>query len=261
MSTSAEHAETLRRLHSGPEPLVLPNAWDAATAKVVAGAGYPAVATSSGAVAESLGWADHQQAPVDEMLAAARRIVRAVDVPVTADVEGGYGLDATELADRLVHAGVAGFNLEDTDHDRGVLVDPDAQAARIRAVRDALDAAGAPLVMNARVDVFLRATDHHAVLDDAITRARAYVDAGAECVYPIVLADPELIGAFTAAVAPIPVNVLLTPRTPSVAALRDLGVRRVSVGGGMFRAVLRYVGDVAAGLRTGDASVLFDRRA
>jgi 2-methylisocitrate lyase-like PEP mutase family enzyme len=257
MSTSRAHVDTLRRLHTGPDPLLLPNVWDAATAKVVAAAGFPAVATSSGAVAESLGWADHEQAPVAEMLAAAGRVARAVDLPVTADVESGYGLAPDELAGRLVGAGLAGFNIEDTDHARGELADIDAHAARVRAVRDSLDASGPPLVMNARVDVFLRTADHASALDDGIARARAYAAAGADCVYPIVLADPALIKAFTDALRPTPVNILLTPAAPTLGALRDLGVRRISLGGGAFRAALRFVREVTAGLRDGDTSVLF----
>jgi 2-methylisocitrate lyase-like PEP mutase family enzyme len=261
MSTSLALVDTLRRLHAGPEPLVLPNVWDASTAKTVAAAGFPAVATSSGAVAESLGFADHQQAPVDEMLAAARRVVHAVDLPVTVDFEAGYGLEPDVLAARLVAAGVAGFNIEDTDHDRGTLSDVDAHAERLRHVRAALDASGAPLVMNARVDAFLRDADHAAVLDDGITRARAYAAAGADCVYPIVLADRELVRRFVEAVDPTPVNVLLTPAAPTIAELRELGVRRISVGGGMFRTAGRFVGDVVAALHSGDASVLFGGRA
>ncbi len=255
--TSPDRVATLRRLHQGPEPLVLPNCWDAATAKVVVDAGLPVVATSSAAVAESLGWADHEQAPADEMLAAAARIARAVDVPVTADVESGYGLAADDLAARLVEASVAGFNLEDTDHTTHALTDVDAQVARLRALRAAFDGAGVPLVMNARVDSFVRSRDHAAVLDDGIARARAYVDAGADCVYPITLADASMIERFVRALAPAPVNVLLTRAAPDVATLRELGVRRVSLGGGMYRAATRFVGDVASGLRTGDTSALF----
>lgn len=257
MPTTRDHVDELRRLHDGPDLLLLPNCWDAATARTVVDAGFPVVATSSAAVAESLGWADHEQAPADEMLAAAARVVRAVDVPVTADVESGYGLDADDFVGRLVHAGVAGFNIEDTDHATHALVDVGAQAARLRAIRAALDATETPLVLNARVDSFLHARDHAAALDGAITRARAYLDAGADCVYPIVLGDAALIDRFVRGVGPAPVNVLLTRATPPLATLRELGVRRVSLGGGLHRRSMGFVADVVRGLRSEDPPALF----
>lgn len=257
MPTSRAHADRLRALHAGPDLLLLANCWDVATARAVVDNGFPAVATSSAAVAESLGWEDHEQAPADDMLAAAARVARAVDVPVTADVESGYGLAADDLVARLVGTGVAGFNLEDTDHTTHALTDVDAHAARLRSIRAALDASGAPLVLNARVDAFLHTRDHAAVLDDAVARARAYLDAGADCVYPIVLADAALVDAFVRAVAPAPVNVLLTPAAPPLARLRDLGVRRVSLGGGLYRRSMRFVADVVSGLRSDDTSALF----
>jgi 2-methylisocitrate lyase-like PEP mutase family enzyme len=185
MSESSDlvaRARRLRELHAGPELLVLPNVWDAATARTVAAAGFPAVATSSGAVALSLGYADHEQAPPGEMLAAVARVVRAVDVPVTADVESGYGWPAAELVDRLATAGAVGCNLEDTDHAAGGLRDADTQAERIAAVRAAAAASGTDLVVNARVDTFLHPGDPAAQLDEGIRRARRYLEAGADCV-------------------------------------------------------------------------------
>jgi 2-methylisocitrate lyase-like PEP mutase family enzyme len=257
MPTSRAHVDLLRSLHAGADLLLLPNCWDAATARAVVDAGFPVVATSSAAVAESLGWGDHEQAPADEMLAAAARVARAVDVPVTADVEGGYGLPADDLAARLVASGVAGFNLEDTDHTTHAVTDVGAHVARLRAIRAALDATDTPLVVNARVDAFLHTRDHAAALDDAVARARAYVDAGADCVYPIVLADAALIEAFVRAVDPAPVNVLLTRAAPPLATLRDLGVRRVSLGGGLYRRSTGFLAEVLDGLRVGDTTALF----
>ncbi len=147
--------DLLRSLHRPGEPLLLPNVWDVATARAVVAAGYPVVATSSGGVAATLGYEDHEGAPADEMLAAAARITRGVEVPVTVDAEAGYGLEPAELVAALRTAGAAGCNLEDTDHAAGRLRDPDRHAEWLAAVRRAASDDGYRLVINARVDVFL----------------------------------------------------------------------------------------------------------
>ncbi len=150
----AEQAGTLRRLHTGPLPLVLPNAWDVASARLVMKAGFPVVATSSGAIAATLGYEDNDSMPVDEAFGVVARIARSVSVPVTADVEAGYRLSPTDLVERLLDAGAVGCNLEDTDHHGGAgLVDADENAERLRAVRQAASEAGVDIVLNARVDV------------------------------------------------------------------------------------------------------------
>lgn len=221
--------QRLRELHVPGDPLVLPNVWDAATAKLVERAGFPAVATSSGAVAESLGYTDHQGAPAEAMFAAAGRIANAVEVPVTVDAEAGYGLAAAELAERLATLGAAGANLEDTDHAGGGLVPTGEQVARLAAVRTAAPT----LVLNARVDVFLH---EQPSLRDAIARAQAYLEAGADCVYPIFLPG-EHIAAFVAALAPAPVNLLCAPpRTPELAELTGSGAARISTGTALWHA-------------------------
>jgi 2-methylisocitrate lyase-like PEP mutase family enzyme len=229
--TSSSGTALLRDLHHRDAPLVLPNAWDAASARLVEAAGFPAVATGSAAVAASLGYEDNERAPVDEMLAAAGRICRGVAVPVTVDVEAGYGLAPAELAGRLVATGAAGFNLEDTDHRANGLVDAELQATRIAELREAAD-----LVVNARVDVFIREWgEPEARLDEAVRRARLYVDAGADCVYPIWLADEGVIAQLVDRVG-APVNVLYRPGAPSLRRLAELGVRRISLGPGLHRA-------------------------
>src|SRR3954466_6657848 len=149
--------DLLRSLQRPGDPLLLPNAWDVATARAVVAAGFPVVATTSGGVAATLGYEDHEGAPADEMLAAAARIVRGVDVPVTVDAEGGYGMEPAELVAALRRVGAAGCNLEDTDHATGGLRDPDRHAQWLAAVRDAAQTDGYPLVINARIDVFLSA--------------------------------------------------------------------------------------------------------
>src|SRR5918998_518411 len=147
--------EVLRSLHRPGDPLLLPNAWDVATARAAVAAGFPVVATTSGGVAGTLGYEDHEGAPGDEMLAAAARIARDVDVPVTVDAEAGYGMEPAELVAALQSAGVAGCNLEDSDYPAGSLRDPDRHAEWLSAVRQAASEDGYPLVINGRVDVFL----------------------------------------------------------------------------------------------------------
>ncbi|HEX5402991.1 MAG TPA: isocitrate lyase/phosphoenolpyruvate mutase family protein [Pseudonocardiaceae bacterium] len=234
----AASATTLRGLHVPGRPLVLANIWDAASARLAEAAGFPVVATSSGAVAESLGHGDHQDAPVDEMFAAAARIARAVGVPVTVDAEGGYGLPADDLVGRLLAAGAVGCNLEDTDYTSGGLTDVAAQADRLASIRAAADRTGVPLVINARIDVFVRAggSPESALCDDAVTRAKAYLAAGADCVYPIALRDADVLRQLLAEVSPGAVNVLTLPGGPSVAELAGLGVARVSMGTAVWRA-------------------------
>ena len=236
-----DHCEELRALHRPGAPLVVPNAWDAATARAVAAAGFRVVATTSGGVAAALGYEDHEGAPAAEMLAAAARIARAVDVPVTVDAEAGYGLAPGELAAALREAGAAGCNLEDTDHTTGDLRDPDVHATWLRAVRDAASAAGYGLVVNARIDVFLSGlragADEHAqrtLVPETLRRARAYLAAGADCVYPIGLWDREALREVVAG-AGGPVNALPLPPSPSLAELAELGVARVSYGSLLHR--------------------------
>ena len=173
-----KRCEALRSLHRPGDPLVVPNAWDVASARAVEAAGFPVVATTSGGVAAALGYEDHEHAPGDAMLAAAARISRGVDVPVTVDAEAGYGMDPTDLVAALQDAGAAGCNLEDTDHAAGKLRDPESHAAWLRAVREAASASGYGLVINARVDVFLTAliagsdTPQRELVPDALHRAR-----------------------------------------------------------------------------------------
>ena len=238
-ATLAARAERLRALHRPGDPLLLPNAWDAASARAVVEAGFPVVATTSSGVAASLGWADGQQAPAAEMLAAVARIARAVDVPVTADLEGGYGLAPEALVARMLAAGAVGCNLEDTDHaHKPQLLDPETHASYLAAVKAAARAAGVDVVLNARVDTFVRPVVEPAQrVAETIRRARIYLAAGADCIFPITVKDPEEIRALVAGI-PAPLNVMAMANGPSVAELRALGVARVSFGGGLQRAAL-----------------------
>ncbi|KOX45788.1 carboxyvinyl-carboxyphosphonate phosphorylmutase [Streptomyces sp. NRRL F-7442] len=230
-------------MHHGrtPEdPLVLPGPWDAASARVFAAAGFPALATPSAGVAASLGYADGAT-PADEMFAAVARIARAVDVPVSADVEDGYGLAPEELVERLLDAGAVGCNLEDSAD--GVLKDPAEHAEWLAAVREA---AGDRLFLNARIDTFLRGVDDPGA---AVGRAAAYVAAGADCVYPI--AAPVAVLPLLRAGIQGPVNVLARPgEGPSPAELGGLGATRITFGPGLQRAAERAVREQAAALST-----------
>src|SRR4051812_8911062 len=227
-TTAGTGADALRALHHGREPgdpLVLPGPWDAASARVFADAGFPALATPSAGISASLGYQDGEGTPPDEMFAAIRRITRAVDVPVTADVEAGYGLPAGELVERLLEAGAAGCNLEDSDPATAALAEPARQADRLAAVRAA---AGSALVINARVDTYLRGDRTPAA---AIERGRLYAAAGADCVYPI-LAPATHLGILAEALG-VPLNALCKPGTLSPRELGVLGADRVTFGGGL----------------------------
>lgn len=233
--------DRFRALHHGRapgDPLVLPGPWDAASARVFAEAGFPALATPSAGVAASLGYEDGAT-PADEMFAAVARIARAVDVPVSADVEGGYGLSPKELVERLLEAGVVGCNLEDSAD--GVLKDRAAHAEWLAEVREA---AGDRLFLNARIDTFVRGVEDP---DAAIERAASYVAAGADCVYPI--GAPAAVLPLLRAGIQGPVNVFARlGQGPSPAELGGLGATRITFGPGLQRQAAQAVREMAARL-------------
>jgi 2-methylisocitrate lyase-like PEP mutase family enzyme len=244
--------DLLRSLHRPGDPLLLPNAWDVATARAVVAAGFPVVATTSGGVAAALGYEDHQGAPAEEMLAAAARIARGVDVPVTVDAEAGYGMEPAELVAALQAAGAAGCNLEDTDHAAGSLRDPDQHAEWLAAVRQAASKDRYELVINARVDVFLGPffagdrSPQEELLPEAVGRANAYFEAGADCVYPIGLWETDALRRFCSEVGG-PVNVIRLPEMPSLAELAAVGVARVSWATFLYRdAMARFEEQLAS---------------
>lgn len=254
----AAQAGMLRELHAGAAPLVLPNAWDALSARAIEAAGFPVVATSSSAVASALGYPDGEAMSPDEMFWMVRHIAASVKVPVTADLEAGYGLEPRELVERMVDAGVVGLNIEDSDHSGTAppwrpLIDTDRQAERIAAIRAAGRTTGVEVVINARIDVHLREVG--APLDRlelALARSRAYVQAGADCVFPIMLADESDIGAMVRGVDAA-VNVLIRPGAPSIARLSELGVRRISLGGALARVTRAELDATLGRLRAGEA--------
>lgn len=235
----------------------MPNAWDCASARIFEDCGFPAIATTSAGVAWALGHPDGEGLGRDEMAEAIARIVGAVSVPVTADVEAGYGTTpeaAAETARAVIQVGAVGLNLEDSADpelpgraasfgkgDVSALLDPEVQSGRIRAVVEAGREVGVPLVVNARTDVYWREVGApERRFEEAVRRASAFLEAGADCVFLPGAKDPETIAALVREI-PGPLNVLAGPGGPSVAELAELGVRRVSVGSGPARAVMGLV--------------------
>jgi 2-methylisocitrate lyase-like PEP mutase family enzyme len=249
----ARKAEALRKLHGGPRMLVLPNAWDVASARIVEELGFPAIATTSAGIAFSMGYPDGEKISRDEMFEAVGRIASGVSVPVTADAEAGYGLTAKEMADTaraLVATGAVGMNFEDiAGTGDGALVEMNLQVEKIGALREASASAGVPLVINARTDIFLKAIGPaHTRFERAVERLRAYRKAGADCVFAPGLKDAETIGKLVKAVN-APVNILLLPGGPSLAELEKLGVARASIGSGLMRAGLGTAREIAGKMK------------
>jgi len=227
-------ADALRKLHHGPNILVLANCWDVASARVLEAEGVPAIATSSAGVAFSLGYPDGQRISRDEMLTVVARVAKAVQVPVTADVESGYGArpeDAARTAAAVIAAGAVGMNLEDsTEASDTALMDVALAVEKIRAVREAGSNAGVPLVINARTDVYLNQVGApESRYDHALRRAVAFRDPGADCIFLPGVKEPELISRFVRDVK-FPINILAGPGFPAIAELQRLGVARVSLG-------------------------------
>jgi 2-methylisocitrate lyase-like PEP mutase family enzyme len=241
----AQRAERLRRLHRRGDPLVLVNVWDAASASRVGSAGATAIATSSAAVAASLGLPDDNTMEPDLVFAAIRRVAAAVDLPVTADLEAGYELPPTELVQRLLDAGAVGCNLEDSDHRRpGALVDVDVMAALVADVRAAAMAMHVPIVVNARIDVMRhRAGEPSALTDEIVRRGRQYLDAGADCAFPIGIGDPEAARRLVAKIDGCVNTGLDTGVT--IAQMAQAGVSRISFGPTWYRRAIADLGDRA----------------
>ena len=234
-------AEALRDLHVPGDPLLLLNAWDAASAVVIARAGARAIATSSAAAANALGYADGQHLTREQMLGAVAAIAGAVDLPVTADMEAGYGDEpeaAAATARGVVEVGAVGLNMEDLSDGGEDLLPIERFAAKIAAVRAVGDETGIPLVLNARTDVFLgQVGDPGTRLERAVERGRAYLAAGADCIFVPGVIDPGVITALVQGIDG-PVSVLAVPGSPPLTELKALGVARISTGSGPYRAAL-----------------------
>jgi 2-methylisocitrate lyase-like PEP mutase family enzyme len=246
-------AAAFRVLHSGKEVLLLPNVWDVASARIIEESGFKAIATSSAGIAFSLGYPDGQKISRQEMLAVIARIAKAVQVPVTADVEAGYGdtpEDAGRTARAVLDAGAIGMNLEDaTGALPAALVELPLQLEKIRAVREMANRLRIPLVLNARTDVYLlQIGDPAKRYDETVRRLSAFRDAGADCVFVPGLRDVPTIGRLVTDLK-CPVNILAGPGSPSVPELSRLGVARVSLGSGTMRATLGHLRRIAEELK------------
>ncbi len=241
----AQKAEQFRKLHHGPRLLFLPNAWDVVSARILEECGHPAIATSSAAVAFSLGYPDGQHISRDEMLEVAGRIARAVEIPVTADLEAGYGTtvkDMVETVKAAIAAGVIGMNLEDiTGDDESSFVDLPLQVEKIRAICETAKSLGVSFVLNARTDIYLMPIGPESTrFERTVERLRAYRDAGATCLFAPGLYDRETIAKLVKAVE-APINILANPACPPMAELENIGVARVTAGSGIMRAALGLV--------------------
>lgn len=254
MDSQVEKAMQFRQRHRGPGALVLANAWDVASARIFEEAGFPAIATTSAGIAYSLGYPDGQHIPREEMIARIGRIARAVKVPVTADVESGYGStpeDAARTTRELVQAGAVGMNLEDASGDPNQpLLELQLAVEKIKAARVAAAQLRVPMVVNARTDVYLLpGGDPQAQYSEALRRLIAYRDAGADCVFAPGLKDVETIGRLVGDLQ-CPLNILAVPGTPPIPELEKLGVARVSLGSGPMRATLGLLRRLAEELKT-----------
>ena len=250
MNPPADYTIRFRSLHEGDTPLILPNVWDPLTAAMVAEAGFPAVATASAAVALSRGFDDGEQIPFEELVELVKRIGSVVDVSVSVDFERGYGDTPQQVGEntaRLIEAGAVGVNIEDSlDHDTMRSIDD--QCERIAAMRAAGEELGVRIFINARTDVFMMDTELHA---QAIPRLRAYVEAGADGVYPIMCDDLGTLEKISEATEK-PINVFLKADTPPVSSLVEVGVRRISMGPGVLSLAMGATNDALRRLADGD---------
>jgi 2-methylisocitrate lyase-like PEP mutase family enzyme len=254
MTAQSDRARRFRSLHDAAAPLALANAWDGASARLVEATGAPAVATTSAGVAWSLGAADGDQLDRDQAMAAIARIVASVSVPVTADIETGFGDTAAEVGEtikQVIAAGAVGVNLEDVHPESMSALRPTLeQAERIAAARAAADSAGIPLFINARIDAYLRGVGPESTrFQETLDRASAYLEAGADGIFVPGVTDQAVITSLTEGIA-APVNILVEPGSPTVAELSKCGVARVSLGSAVAEAAYAVVRRTAEQLIT-----------
>lgn len=244
-----QQGEALKQLHHTGRLLVLPNIWDPLGAALLESMGYPAIATASASIAFSNGYPDGEKIPFTDLLTILQRIVKRVNIPVTADIESGYAKNDHTLSEnikKLIDAGIAGINIEDGNHEDDSLAPVEMQCEKISLIRNTALAMGASLFINARTDVYLKA-GHLPVaekLDEAIRRGKAYKDAGADGFYPIFLKTTDDMEAVIKAVG-LPVNILLLPGIPGFEALQKTGVARLSLGPGFLKIAINAIKNTA----------------
>jgi 2-methylisocitrate lyase-like PEP mutase family enzyme len=254
MRSTREKALDLLRLHADGNLLVLPNVWDPIGARILAAKGFPAVATASAAISASLGYADGEKIRRSTMIEFVARIARSVDLPVTADMEAGYGDSPAELretASQVIDSGVVGVNLQDSLDEGHALRTIDEQCRRINAFRQAAAEKGVHLVINARVDSFLSPSypEKTRAIDEAVARAKPYADAGADCIYPIGPSDEATVRTLRERISS-PLNILVSPTAPALSVLKQIGINRVSFGPFVFRACLARFAQIADALKS-----------
>lgn len=253
MKSQQEKARIFRSLHHSERVLVLPNAWDVPSARIFENAGFPAIATSSAALSVSLGYPDGEKIEKGELFLAIKRIATALAVPLSADIESGFGSTVDQLTGTIrsvIDAGAVGINIEDiADFANKSLVPLEKQIERIKAIKSVSDSSRIPLVINARTDAFrFSAGDEKARFEEAIRRSIAYADAGADCLYPMGLTDRELISVFVKAVDR-PVNIMARRGAPTIPELEKIGVARVSLGPGPIYAAMGLLNRIASELK------------
>ena len=254
--TTADRARTFHALHAGPDVLILANCWDAGSARMIEAQGAQALATTSAGVAWAHGVRDGDSLSAEVLLATVREITAVTTLPLTVDIEGGFGADAGQVAAfaaRLIEAGAVGVNIEDGDRE------PHRLAERIRAIRGAAETMAVPLFINARTDVYLKGLKTgRTAPEEVITRAALYSAAGCDGLFPAGLSAPDAIADIARATAPLPLNLLALPSLPPLDELRRLGVRRLSAGSAIAEHVLGETRRLAADfLKTGDSGALF----
>jgi len=236
-------AKQLLELHKGDKLLVMPNIWNPITARILEAKGFPAAATASAAISTSLGYRDGEKIKLSTHLDIIERIVKSVNIPVTADIESGYALDIPELKgsiNKIIDTGVAGINIEDSKGKEGEIRDIDEQCERLETVREISREKGLHLVINARVDCFLSKKDKplNEVIKEVIKRANAYINAGADCVYPVGVLDLETIKSLRKAISS-PINILGSHRTIPLKTMQEIGINRVTFGPFVFRSAIK----------------------
>ena len=248
-ATQAKKAQRFYELHQGSEILVLPNAWDAITARLFEQAGFQALGTTSAGIAHSLGYGEPEKISREEMLSVIKRIVDAVSIPVTADIEAGYATNAQDIAETIrlvIEAGAVGVNIEDSpgENDQS-LMDIEQQIERLKAARAAANQADFSFINNARTDVYLfNIGDKSQQFSNVIDRANRYLEAGADCIFVPGIGDRDVIARLTQEIHG-PINILANPGVPTTPVLQQLGVKRVSTGSGPMRATLALVRHIA----------------
>jgi len=253
LKSQTEKAEEFRSLHNSNHILILPNAWDVPSARVFEDAGFPAVATSSAALAVSLGYPDGEAIGKEELFSAVTRIASRLTVPLSVDIESGFGATLDQLSDtirRVIRAGGVGVNLEDiSNFESKTLFSIERQVERIRMVRNVSDSLEVPLVINGRTDAYRYSMgDESAKLEEAIRRSNAYSDAGADCLYPMGVATEAAIATFVKAVHK-PVNIMARKGTPTIRELERIGVRRLSLGPSAMYATMGLLKGIAGELK------------